>query len=228
MGRIARVVIPGIPHHVTQRGNDRQRIFYSDDEHCRYLALYRHYGLRLGLKTFAYCLMDNHVHWVVVPASKDALGQSFHALDTKYAGWVNSAKRRSGHLYQGRFFSCPLDEDYLWAAVRYVERNPVRAGMVARAEDYRWSSAAAHCGLRADPLLAPGFPPAGVVADWAEWLSTEDAQQTNAVRRQTACGRPCGSEAFVVRLEKLLERLLRPQKPGPKPQAPTPGQKGLF
>lgn len=228
MGRLARVVVAGVPHHVTQRGNDRQRIFFCDGERCYYLGLYRHYSLRFGVKTLAYCLLDNHVHWVVIPECAEALGRTFHAMDTKYAGRTNAQRRRSGHFYQGRFFSSPLDEEYLWAAVRYVERNPVRPGIVARAEEYEWSSAAAHCGLRLDPLLSDGFPPAGVIPDWPGWLCMEDEQQTGALRRQTAMGRPCGSESFVARLEALLKRVLRPQKRGPKAATPVPQQGQLF
>ncbi|HLX63027.1 MAG TPA: transposase [Planctomycetota bacterium] len=135
MGRFARVVIPGLPHHVTQRGNDRQRIFFSDDDRHYYLSLYRHYARRFGIKTLAYCLMNNYVHWVVLPEGECALGQAFHAIDTKYAARANVRRHRTGHFYQGRFFSSVLDDEYLWAAVRYVERNPVRARIVARTED---------------------------------------------------------------------------------------------
>jgi putative transposase len=109
-----------------------------------------------------------------------------------------------------------------------VERNPVRAGMVARAEDYAWSSAAAHCGRRADPLLHSAFPPAGVVRDWGEWLKTEDEQQTQALRRQTLTGRPCGSLAFVLQLEARTGRVLQPLKRGRKSRVAVMGQGELF
>jgi putative transposase len=220
--------MPGLPHHVTQRGNDRQRIFHSDADRLYYLDQYAHYARRMGVETLAYCLMDNHVHWVLRPESEKALAQTFHALDTKYAGRTNARNGRSGHLYQGRFFSAPLDDDYLWAAVRYVERNPVRARMVDRAEDYAWSSAAAHCGLRSDWLLSFEFPPASVIANWSEWLRTETPGQAETLRRQTSAGRPCGSDSFVAMLERALNRALRPQKRGPKPDVATPGQKQLF
>ena len=228
MGRIARVVIPGMPHHVTQRGNDRQTVFFSDDDRCYYLSLYRHYTRRYGIRTWAYCLMDNHVHWVVVPDNEDSLGQCFHALDTKYAGRMNAQKRRTGHFYQGRFYSSVLDNDYLWAAVRYVERNPVRAKIVERAEAYEWSSAAGHCGMRVDVNVSSDFPTDGVIPDWREWLSTEDQTQTNNLRRQTSTGRPCGALSVVDQLEARLGRVLRPQKRGPKAVNVVAGQGDLF
>ena len=228
MSRRARVVIEGIPHHVTQRGNHRADLFATDDDRQRYCRLFQHYRLRYGLRALAYCLMDNHVHWVVVPDREKALAETFREAHAGYAESVNRAAGRPGHLFQGRFYSCPLDDEHLWAAVRYVERNPVRAGLVGCAQEWPWSSAAAHCGLRADPLLSPGFPPAGVISDWREWLRTEDQQQTRALRRQTASGRPCGSEAFLAQLEALTGRVLRPQPPGPRPHRPGPGQEVFF
>jgi len=171
---------------------------------------------------------SSHVHWVVIPESEAALAQAFHAVDTKYAGRANVRRRRSGHFYQGRFFSSPLDDEYLWAAVRYAERNPVRAGIVAQAEEYEWSSAGAHCGLRLDPLLTREFPPPGVIDDWRGWLATESEEQTEPLRRHTFTGRPCGSESFVARLEARLQRVLRPQKRGPRPTAPVAGQGEFF
>jgi len=228
MGRMARVVVPGVPHHVTQRGNNRQCVFCCDDDCEYYLSLYRHYARRYGLQTLAYCLMDNHVHWAVVPESGKTLAQVFHAVDTKYAGRMNARSRRSGHFYQGRFFSAALDDEYLWAAVRYVERNPVRAGIVMHAEEYPWSSAAGHCGARVDLLLADDFPPTGVIGDWRAWLGAEDGRASGLLRRQTATGRPCGGAAFIARLEAALQRVLRPRKRGPQPPVLAPGQRELF
>ena len=141
---------------------------------------------------------------------------------------VNHATRNCGHLFQGRFFSCPLDDEHLWAAVRYVERNPVRAGIVAFAEDYGWSSASAHCALRSDPVLTPGFPPPGEIPDWRAWLATENMQQAEAVRRHTLTGRPCGSAAFVGQLETLTGRVLQPHKRGREKRLAVPGQKEFF
>jgi putative transposase len=137
----------------------------------------------------------------------------------------NAQTQTSGHVWQGRFSSCPLDEAHLWAAVRYVERNPVRAGLAARAEEYRWSSAAAHCGLAAKGLPSGEFPPPGVVEDWSAWLTREDdAAAIGRIRQQTNTGRPCGSSAFVERLEGLAGRSLRPARRGRKGRTPHPAE----
>ena len=146
MARIARVVVPGIPHHVTQRGNRRADVFFDDADRYAYLNNLRRFARLHEIEVWAYCLMTNHVHFVVVPAHEKALALTFHDAHTCFVGALNSRRKLSGHLWQGRFFSTPLDNAHLWASVRYVERNPVRAGMVSRAEDYKWSSAAAHAG----------------------------------------------------------------------------------
>jgi putative transposase len=217
MPRIARVVVPGLPHHVTQRGNRRADVFLCDRDRRRYLSVLADYKARHGLRLWAYCLMTNHVHFVAVPDAAESLGQTFRDTHQAYASWLNRRLDENGHLWQGRFFSCVLDDAHLWAAVRYVERNPVRAGLVARAEDWPWSSAAAHCGMRHDPLLSKIEMP-WPVADWSAYLRDEDEAERDAIRQQTRTGRPCGSTGFIERLESALGRILRPRKRGPKPK----------
>ena len=228
MSRLARIVVPGFPHHVTQRGNRRVDIFHADADRFKYLSLFDQYRQEYGLEVWAYCLMSNHVHWIVVPRDEADLAKTFRDTHTAFALSSNRRRGESGHLWQGRFFSCPLDGSHAWAAVRYVERNPVRARMVERAEEYRWSSAAAHCGLRSDWLLSKQFPPAGVVPDWSAWLLDEEAHQTEAIRRKTHTGRPCGARVFVDQLETLLKRALHLEKPGPKKKAVEEQTAGLF
>ena len=217
MPRIARVVVPGVPHHVTQRGNRRADVFFDDEDRRRYLFLLGQYAERHGLAIWAYCLMSNHVHVVAVPSGDASLGRAFRDAHQAYAAWMNRKMRVSGHLWQGRYFSCVLDDPHTWSCVRYVERNPVRAGLVARAEDWAWSSAAAHCGRRADPLLWPVEMP-WPVPDWSAYLADEEDADVPTIRRQTTTGRPCGSEAFIARLESALSRRLRPKKRGPRPK----------
>jgi putative transposase len=218
MSRVARVVVPGFPHHVTQRGNRRSDVFEVDADREAYLRFLKKYAARHGLAVWAYCLMNNHVHLVVVPTREESLGLALRDTHTVYAMYFNARTELDGHLWQGRFYSCPMDDSHLWAAVRYVERNPVRAGLVDRSEDYRWSSAAAHCGLQRDPLLSGDFPPAGVVENWSEWLSDkEDAAIVGRIRTQTHTGRPCGSATFFEQIEGLLQRDLQPNKRGRKP-----------
>ena len=219
MSRIARIVVPGFPHHVTQRGNGGADIFETDQDREAYLRFLRAYCAKRGLSIWAYCLMTNHIHLVVVPEKESSLGDGLRDTHTVYAMYFNSRTEKSGHVWQGRFFSCPLDESHLWAAVRYVERNPVRAAMVKRAEAYRWSSAAAHCGLCEETVLATAFPSVGAIDDWAQWLREplDDENETCAsIRRQTLTGRPCGSSEFLDQVEELLGRTLRLRPRGPK------------
>jgi putative transposase len=218
MPRMARVVIPGIPHHVTQRGNRRQQVFFNDADRQRYLELLQEYSSKHSLEILAYSLMLNHVHAVCVPSQSDSLALALKPVHSRHAQRINWKHGFNGRLWQGRYFSCPLDEAHSWAAIRYVERNPVRAGIVRRAEDYPWSSAAAHCGLRCDPLISP-LPLERVIGirDWSAWLAEEDgAKMLSVMRLCTRAGRPIGSDEFVARLESLAGRSLQ-RKPVGRP-----------
>lgn len=217
MPRLSRTVFAGVPHHITQRGNRREDIFFTDEDREAYLSWLKEYCEKFGVEILAYCLMTNHIHLVAVPATGDGLQRVLKPLHMRYAQRVNRARGWKGHLWQGRFFSSPLDEAYLWAAVRYVERNPVRAGMERRAEDYRWSSAAAHCGKRLDGLLNPDSGLSrkfSELEDWSAWLGEGDeAEELQMLRRNVEKGLPCGSEGFVQELGRQVGRLLeyRPQ-----------------
>ena len=227
MPRIARVVVPGLPHHVTQRGNRRDVVFFSDDDRRRYLQLLLEYSVKHELEILAYCLMTNHVHLVGIPARADSLSLVMKPLDLRYSQHVNWTQAISGHLWQGRFFSCPLDEEHLWAAIRYVERNPVRARIVRRAENYAWSSAAAHCGMREDPILSrlPRGRPAKSEA-WSAWLAEgEDPKMLAKLRLCTRTGRPAGGKRFIAELEARLGRRLAPKRVG-RPRKALPGSQG--
>jgi putative transposase len=218
MARVPRRIFPGMPHHVTQRGNRRGDVFFSDADRTAYLDWLDGYCRFYRVQLLAYCLMSNHVHAVMVPDDAAGLEQTLRALHTRYALRVNRARAWSGHVWQGRFFSAVLDEAYLLSAVRYVERNPVRSGIVARAEDYRWSSAAAHCGLRRDPLLADAgqwFADPATGAGWAAWLEQGDRpDHLEVIRKNVQRTVPCGSEAFVAKLEHQVGRPLRPAARG--------------
>jgi putative transposase len=156
MPRVARSVFAGVAHHVTQRGNRRENVFFSDEDRRTYLAWLREYCLKHDVQVLAYCLMPNHVHLILIPQRESGLERVLKPLHMRYAQRVNRKRGWKGHLWQGRYFSSALDEAYLWAALRYVERNPVRAKLAIEAENYRWSSAAAHCKMRADELLDQG------------------------------------------------------------------------
>jgi putative transposase len=220
MPRTSRFVLPGVPHHVTQRGNRRGQVFFKDDDHRTYLAWLREYAVEYEIDVLAYCLMSNHVHLVLVPSQRSSLHLALRCLHLRYAMRMNRDHGWRGHLWQGRYFASVLDESYLWAAIRYVELNPVRAGMVEQAEDYRWSSARAHCGLREDPMLCnkPAWERRiAAVTDWSAWLQEGlAADALKALRLNGPRGFPCGSEAFIDDLEQRTGRCLRSRPKGPR------------
>jgi len=215
MARIARVVVPGYPHHVIQRGNRRLPTFFSDDDYRAYLALMAEQCAEHGLAVWAWCLMPNHVHLVAVPRTADALADAIGEAHRRYTRHINSRKGWRGYLWQGRFGSFVMQRRHALAAVRYVERNPVRAGLVRRAWRWPWSSAAAHVEGRGDALIAPGGPLVAKVRDWRAFLCTADDEATlEALRLHGRTGRPLGDKAFVRRLERRLDRRLLPGLPG--------------
>jgi len=217
MPRQARIVFPNIPYHITQRGNRREDVFFSDQDRIRYLALLKENCDKHGVDILAYCLMSNHIHIIAVPSTELSLQQAFRPLHTRYANYINKKKGWKGHFWQGRFFSSALDEEYMWAAIRYVELNPVRAKLVRVAHRYKWSSAPHHCGLRENDLLTKKRSwqrKAKQIVDWSAWLAEgEQAQQRNIIRKHISKGLPCGATRFIRKLEKLAGRSLeyRPQ-----------------
>jgi len=225
MARLARVVAVGVPHHVTQRGNRRQPVFFGPDDYAAYRALLAEGCKAAGVAVWAYCLMPNHVHLILVPPEPDALRAALGEAHRRYTQQVNQREGWRGHLWQGRFASFPMDETYLLACARYIELNPVRAKLARRARDWRWSSARAHLEGR-DDGLAKAAPLLERAADWPGLLSQglgEDERE--AIRAGERTGRPLGSAKFIGRLEKRLGRTLARRKPGRKPRA-NKGAKG--
>ena len=216
MARLARVVISGVPHHLTQRGNRRQQVFFGGDDYEAYLGLLREWCRERGVEVWSYCLMPNHVHLIVVPESEDGLRRAIGEAHRRYTRMVNFREGWRGHLWQGRFASYPMDEAHVMAAARCIERNPVRAGLARRAWEYRWSSAKAHVAGRDDALVKVK-PLLERVEDWKEFLRLPEEEATlEELRRHERTGRPLGDERFIARLERLAGRRLRRQKPGPK------------
>ncbi len=216
MARIARVVAEGLPYHIIQRGNRRQQVFFDNEDRLEYLRLLKEQGQNYGLEYWAYCLMDNHVHLIVVPSDNE----SFRALaeaHRRYTRRINFKKGWRGYLWQGRFMSYPLDERYLYAAMRYVERNPVRAKMVDLAWEYEWSSAKSHVEKKEDHLISVCFLQ-NEIKDWKEYLMQKD-EQIELIRKHGNTGRPLGDREFVEGLEQQLQRSFFKQKPGPKRNA---------
>ena len=169
MARLARLVIPGLPHHVTQRGNRRQQTFFNDEDYAAYLELMAEWCREEGVEIWAYCLMPNHVHLIAVPQTEDGLRRAIGEAHRRYTRRINFREKWRGYLWQGRFASFVMDEPYLLAAARYVELNPVRANLVADADEWPWSSARAHLSGRDDRLVKVA-PMLAMVGDWRGFL----------------------------------------------------------
>ena len=216
MARIARVVIPHYPHHVTQRGNRKQQTFFSDEDYQAYIDLVASAKEIAGVEIWAYCLMPNHVHLVVVPESKHSLASLFRDAHRRYTRRINFREGWRGHLWQERFFSSVMDENYLLAAVRYVELNPVRAGLCKRPQDWPWSSTLAHMSGFDDALVTVA-PMLERITNWAEFIQSATPQPiVENIQQHARTGRPLGCDQFLEKMEKLSGRQLIKAKSGPK------------
>ena len=224
MARMARLVVPGVAHHITQRGNRRQPVFFGDDDYRTYLRLLGEWCGRGGLALWAYCLMPNHVHLIGVPATADSLRAAVAETHRRYTRHVNLREEWRGHLWQERFHSFPMDETSLLHAVRYVELNPVRAGLVRDPGRWPWSSAAARLAGRTDPLLAPA-PPLEGQGPWRAFLRDGvDDDTLQRLRLTGRTGRPLGDDAFIERLERQTGRSLKPKRRGRKAKGTAKAQ----
>ena len=224
MTRIARIVLPGVPHHITQRGNRRERVFFHDDDYALYRDWLAESCRKFGVEVWAYCQMPNHVHLILTPADASGLGLALARAHRLYAGFVNARARQTGHVFQGRFGSVPMDEAHLIAAVRYLALNPVRARLVARSQDWPHASVRAHLRGQDDGLVRTK-PVLDRIARFADLLETDaDDPAFAALRRSELIGRPLGSEDFLRRAEASLGRRLGPGKRGPKRK--TRGESG--
>ena len=220
MARLPRFVLPGTPHHVTQRGNRRERTFFEDGDYALYLDLLANAAERAGVEIWSYCLMPNHVHIVAVPSDADGLRRCFRFVHRHYTGYINARMRVTGHLWQGRFSSVAMDEAHFVTALRYVALNPVRARLVERAEDWRWSSTRAHLAGEDDHVVKVA-PALERVGDFAAFLGEpfDEALSYAALRKAESVGRPVGGSEWLADMEERTGLTLRPQKRGPKPKA---------
>src|SRR5712691_4563935 len=219
MARLARVVVPGHPHHVTQRGNGRGRTFFGDEDYALYRDLLAENCRAAKVEVWAWCLMPNHVHLILVPSDPDGLRRALARVHRVYAGTIQARRKRTGHFWQGRFGAVAMDEDHLAAALRYVSLNPVRARLVPRVQDWRWSSTRAHLRGKDDGLtaLAPIRERSPRFADVL--AAAPDGDAFARLRAAESIGRPLGDDRFLTRIERATKRRLRPGKRGPKPQA---------
>jgi putative transposase len=224
MARLSRIVIPSVPHHVTQRGNRRLPIFFSDEDRATYLALIAEASKAHGTACLGWCLMDNHVHLILVPSTEDGLRATLAEAHRRYSLRVNFREGWRGYLFQGRFASYPMDDAHLMAAIRYVENNPVAAKMVVQAEDWRWSSAASHIAgkrVAGDPLTDVAALRRHV-RNWRALLrfgpeAMDDMASVEEIEARTRTGRPLASPEWIAEAEAAMDRKLGPQRRGPKP-----------
>ena len=218
MARIARVVVPGFPHHITQRGNRRQPVFFCDSDYAAYIDLMAEWCKKYGVEIWAYCLMPNHIHLIATPKTKDGLCRAIGEAHRRYTRMINFRKKWRGYLWQGRFASFSMDDTYMFRASRYIEMNPVRAGIVRRAERYKWSSAKAHLEWKDDKLVKVA-PVLRKSINWRTYLcEKEDDKFAEMLAKHQRTGRPLGKEKFIARLSRILSRDLRLKKPGRKPR----------
>lgn len=209
---MARVVAVGLPHHITQRGNYRQEVFLNAGDKNRYLTWVQEYSIKNNLSILAYCLMQNHVHFIAIPNQPDSLAKVFNNAHMRYSQYFNSKLKRQGHLWQGRFYSCVLDGSHFVLAARYIERNPVRAGLVEKPWEWSWSSAITHTiKNRSSPIELGDF--LGIIgmshSSWKEYIdSPEEESLLQRIRKCTFTGRPLGATAFIEMLEIKLNRKL--------------------
>jgi putative transposase len=217
MARLPRVIGLDLPHHVTQRGNDRRCILDEDTHRRIYMDLLTQSLAQHSVALIGYCLMSNHVHLIVTPRKSESLALALKHSHGRFASYWNAVQRSSGHVWQGRYYSCPLDEKHLWEALRYTELNPVRARLTKDPQDWKWSSAAAHCAS----------PPADECLEMELWRTRwspetwraflgekENETELTAIRQSTHTGRPLGNKEFVYCLERSTQRRLAPAKRG--------------
>ncbi len=216
MPRVARIVLTDLPHHITQRGNNRQDVFFVDSDRVTYLKILREQSALYGLQVEGYCLMTNHIHLIATPEHEDSLAKAVGRTHFLYTQYINRMHGRSGHLWQNRFYSCAMDDAHYLAAMRYVERNPVRVRMVRVPWRYKWSSTAEHTGVPPQvPLLEnKRWQRLTKGLDWKQFLKEKDEDGANAIRLTTSRGRPLVSDRLLSKLETRLNRRLRPMPVG--------------
>ena len=221
MPRQNRIVIPNTAHHITQRGNYRQDVFDNQENYRQYCEWIDEYAQEKSLEILGYCLMSNHVHFIVIPKEEKDLSEIFKIVHMRYSHYINRQRSSKGHLWQGRFYSCILDDSHLYRAIRYVENNPVRAKVVKKAWEYEWSSAKDHAKQRSKPLITLSVHKDIKAGEqWQEYLQEDDPELTEDIRIKTGRGLVVGSDKFIKKLEGVLNRSLeclkqgRPKKSG--------------
>ena len=215
MARIARIVMPDTPHHITQRGNRGEAIFFEKGDYEAYIGFMAEECAAHGVSIWAYCLMPNQIQLIAVPQKELGLGRAIGEAHRRYTRRINDRNQWRGHLFQDRFSSYPMDETHLMNAARYIETLPVFTGIAPSPESYLWSSARAHIKGRIDKLLSPEKPLLHFVPDWQNFLQDwPTAQDPKSIERHLQTGRPRGNDNFLDAIEGMIGKTVRPQKPG--------------
>jgi len=224
MVRQARIVVPGYIYHVTQRGNYKQDIFLHEDDFKKYFHCINFYSQKWSMQVLACCLMRNHVHLIVIPKKQNSMALAIGQAHMEYSKYFNEKLHRAGHLWQGRFFSCLLDSRHLMAAVRYVECNPVRSGLVLNAWEWQWSSARYHMGLGRAPLNLGDIHQYFDVVNWGAYLSGRDDEKIiELLRSSTRQGRIVGDQEFIEEIETVTScRMIKRPRGRPKKMTSVP------
>jgi len=224
MSRIARIVVPDYPHHIIQRGNNKQNVFFAKGDREFYLSLLDRYSSECGCRVHAYCLMKNHIHLLLVPEHDNSLAKTMQKLSLRYTQHVNKKYARSGRLWECRFYSSVIDSDaYLWSVCRYIERNPVRAKVTEKPTEYRWSSAKINVGEKKSRFVEPIYRNLIEKKDYPDFLNNvDDNRERKKIRNSTYAGMPLGTDKFIEKISLICGVVLkkhprgRPRKSGNK------------
>ncbi|MDI6729483.1 MAG: transposase [Thermodesulfovibrionales bacterium] len=216
MPRIARAVAVGFPHHIIQRGNNKEKVFFEEEDRQKYLELLKKYSDKWECPILAYCLMNNHVHLLVRPKREESLYKMMQGLTLCYTQYINRKYEKTGRLWESRYHSCIVDrEHYLWAAARYIEQNPKRAKIVKKEEEYPYSSARAHVAGRRDDILGEKLFNDNQRKDYIAFIRESiTEEEIKRLKYSTRTGRPFGREEFIKRMEKKLNKRFILQRPG--------------
>ncbi len=205
MSRSARIAIVDFPHHITQRGNNKNTIFFDDEDYSKYLTLLEKYKTKYYLDIFSYTLMPNHIHVKAIPKQLDSFSRTFNYTQMCYTQYFNKKYKKVGHLWQSRFFSCPLDEQHTYAVTKYIELNPVRAKLVKNPEDWKWSSARDHLDIEQGIISLSSREQILDIPNWREYLRIEPSEELiETINVCTLKGKPLGDKAFFEMLENKL------------------------
>lgn len=211
MPRIARIIGIGYHHHVVQRGNNREKVFLDREDYKKYLSLLKKYSTEKEVVILAYCLMPNHVHLLAKPSGEEHLSKMMQGITLCYTQYFNRKNKRTGRLWECRYYSTLIDKErYLWAVSRYIEKNPVRANLVKRAEYYFYSSAKTHILGENNALLREPLFDKDELYSYKSYMETGEDEEAikDIIRKQTRLGKPLGDERFLQTLSEKLGRNL--------------------